>query len=432
MSRIKEIVEELNKLPKGYISKKTIHGKTYFYLQRKENSEVISEYIKSNEVENYRKLLVRRNKLEKELNVLLKSGKKLPILSKKAKELTGSLMSEDKVVASFENGSLVDIDEKMCPLFILRTSNLEAFLKLRAIDSGRTNSRLLKKALGISNDDNNIISLYAHGATITDNYWFKTKGSKLKYKDISFDGDFYSDLALNGELVIYPKLPKLTPEITTPGTYEKCWKKIDNQWWLYKKGNENEIFSELFCSKLAELIGINTAKYERIGNYIRTLNFADKYNFEPMVSIASDDDSYDNVFSCLMKIDGVLAKQYILLIWFDTIINNVDRHNENCGLLRDKKNGKIISLAPNFDNNLALIARNEVLNLDVKKDGFVSYFVKFIKNNSKAKDMYSKLDLPLIDEKIIDKCNSKLNYKKDIKMISKFIINRYKYLISLK
>ena len=90
MSRIKEIVEELNKLPKGYISKKTIHGKTYFYLQRKENSKVISEYIKSNEVENYRKLLVRRNKLEKELNVLLESGKKLPILSKKAKELTES------------------------------------------------------------------------------------------------------------------------------------------------------------------------------------------------------------------------------------------------------------------------------------------------------------------------------------------------------
>ena len=41
----------------------------------------------------------------------------------------------------------------------------------------------------------------------------------------------------------------------------------------------------------------------------------------------------------------------------DTIIFNMDRHTQNFGFLRDIDTGEIISLAPNFDNNVALISR---------------------------------------------------------------------------
>lgn len=426
MSEISNLIQELNSLPKGYIAIKVIHDKTYYYLQRKENGKVLSTYIKESDVEDISNKIKRRKEIEKRLEVLLNSGNNLSKVSKTSKNLTGYLMAEDRVVATFDSGVCVSVDETFCPLYILRTRNLEGFLKLRSIDTGRTNSRLLKKALGIKNDET--IALYANGATITDNYWFKPKRSKLKYKDISFDGDIYSDLALKGELIVYPKTPKLTPEITTPGSYEKCWKKINNEWWLYKQGNENEIFSELFCSKLAQLLNIKTASYERIDSYIKTKNFASKYNFEPMISIAGEDDSYDNVFNCLYNININIAKEYLLLIWFDTLVNNVDRHNENCGILRNRKTGEIVSLAPNFDNNLALISRNIVLNFDCKKDGFISYFIKFIKNNENAMKCFKQMELPKLNIKILNECFKYTDSQYEKESITKYILTRYEYL----
>ena len=432
MSRVSDIIKELNKLPDGYISYKIIKGKKYSYFQYVENNKLQSKYVKKQDLPDLLNAIKRRKLLEKELKELQTSGKNLPILSENARKLTGSIMLEDTVVAVYENGQLISKDEKLCPLLINKTHDVVRFLAGRAIDKTRTNARLLKKALQIHETEDELIALYSYGATITDNYWFKPKKSKIKYKDISFDGDFYSDLALTGELIVLPRTPRLTPQLTTPGSYEKCWRKVDGKWWLYKKGNENEIFSELFCSLLAKELNIPTAIYEQSENFIRTLNFADKYNFEPISSIALDDDSYENVFNSIIKFGEDLAKQYLLLVWYDCLINNIDRHNENCGLLRNKKTGKIVSLAPNFDNNLALISRSEVLNINTKNDGFINIFISFLKQNSKAYALFKQIELPILDRETIKRCFDQITIKKDEDTISKYLINRYNIVSNIK
>lgn len=428
---IKDILQELNNLPDGYISIKKINGKEYAYLQYSEGGKLRSKYVKSSELEFVKKQLERRKELEKLIESSHSSGKNLKVPSKMAAELTGSLMMGNIVTAKFEKGIATYINEELCPLFIKRTKNIEAFLALRAIDRGRTNSRLLKKALNISTADDATVALYSHGATVTDNYWFKARGSKLKYSDIAFEYDYYHDLSLKGEILVYPKSPKYSPQLTLTGSYEKCWRRIDDKWWLYKNGSENEKFSELFCALLADKLKIPTAKYELDGDFIRTQNFAENVNFEPMISIAGDDDNYENVFSALMSINKKFAKQFLMLAWFDTLTNNVDRHNENCGLLRDNQTGKILSLAPNFDNNLALISRTEVLNQNPKTDGIIKYFEKFLKNNKEAKEMYQSLKLPELNEKKIKKCFDAISIKRDEKTITKYLLKRYEYLKTL-
>ncbi|MHB8061729.1 MAG: hypothetical protein ACYDG2_03700 [Ruminiclostridium sp.] len=63
----------------------------------------------------------------------------------------------------------IDIKEKMPLYFANGGSFLERFIS-RAIDRHRPNSRILKKMLRLSDTSDISTVLYAHAATITDNY----------------------------------------------------------------------------------------------------------------------------------------------------------------------------------------------------------------------------------------------------------------------
>lgn len=431
MSRISEIQTRLSQIPEGYISRKKIHDKYYSYLQFFQNGKLVSKYIKDSELNEIQSLLAERRKLEQELKTIFNSGKLVRHPSKTAKELTGDVMSGNDVVASFEKGVLTYLDEDRCPLLIKRTHNLYNFLSSRVIDSSRVNSRLLKKMMEITSNDNAVISLYSYGASITDNYWFRTKHSKLKYEDVIFNNDFYADLSLEGDSSFSPRQRTYNPQLTLIGSYEKCWKKIDDDYYLYKKGTEKEIYSELLASGIAKLLGVPTVEYEFDNGYIRCKNFAKDINFEPISSIAGDNDSFENVFQSILKISDDIAKQFLKLTAFDLIVNNIDRHNENVGLIRYRRSGQILSLAPNFDNNLSLISRNSLFNNSPSKDGLISLFVKFLNKNEKAKELFSQIGFQKINKEMIDELIKKLPFHFNDEEVSKFIYNRYLYVAKL-
>jgi hypothetical protein len=56
--------KEISQLPIGYISKKNINNKTYFYYQWREGEKIKSEYIKKKDVQNLDKKIKRRKELE--------------------------------------------------------------------------------------------------------------------------------------------------------------------------------------------------------------------------------------------------------------------------------------------------------------------------------------------------------------------------------
>lgn len=70
--RITEIEQEIEQLPKGSISKKTIGGKDYYYHRISLNGERKEEYIPADEVETLRKKIEQRKALEVELKQLKK------------------------------------------------------------------------------------------------------------------------------------------------------------------------------------------------------------------------------------------------------------------------------------------------------------------------------------------------------------------------
>lgn len=429
--KIKQIEKELEALPVGYISRKIISGKERFYLQWMENGKLKSKYIKASELNTITEQVEKRKRLQSELKTLKDTpeGVRDSNLKRKAARnmtsITGTLMSEDTVIATVKNGEITESNDALLPLYLKRTRYMEGWLASRAIDTHRTNSRLLKKALRLRTADDAQVALAVNAATVTDRYWFKPEGSDAKYEDIRFKENYFDSLALRGDPNGFSHKPSRTPELTNTGSYEKCWRLIDGVWWMYKSGSSNEYFSELFICRLGEKLGLCMAHYEMDDGYIRSRNFTDgtELGFEPISSIMGENEEYSDCFDAIYAISPKLAEQYLLIVWMDTICYNMDRHTENFGFLRDVHTGEFVSMAPNYDNNIALISRGYLNTTDRSHDGLVGFFRSFLRDNPRAKELYQNMELPTITEEIIDECLDEIPIEADRDFIRAFILN---------
>lgn len=429
--RIQEIEDELVRLPNGYISKKMISGKERFYLQWLENGKLKSKYIKAAEFDTITAQIEKKKQLQDELKSLKETpdGIRDSNLKRKAARnmlsITGTLMSEDKVIATVKKGEIIDYDEALIPFYLKRTKYMEGWLASRAIDTHRTNSRLLKRALRLRTADNAQTALAVNAATVTDRYWFKPEGSNARYEEIRFKENCFDNLALWGDPNGFSHKPSRTPELTNVGSFEKCWRLIDGTWWIYKSGTKNEYFSELFICKLGEKLGLNMANYEMDGEYIRSKNFTSntEWNFEPISSLMGENEDYSDCFDTIYALSPVLAEQYLKIVWLDTVCYNMDRHTENFGFLRDVKSGKIVSMAPNYDNNIALISRGYPAKTNREGDGLVHFFRDFLAENQTAQRMYQGMQMPTITENMIDQCLTEIPIQVDEEFIKAFVLN---------
>lgn len=331
----------------------------------------------------------------------------------------------DTIVAVWNDGYLKILNDDLLPLYLKYHSNAEKWLVTRAADGKRTNIRLLKKALRLAEKDDVSTVVHVNGATITDNYWVRPVGSELTYADVKFDNDYFSNLALKGTYDSFNRAANSkhsrTPELTNVGSFEKCWKLRDGKWWMYKKANHNELFSELFVFELGKALGMNMAHYERGQGVIKTLDFTDSasVNFEPTSTFMGDNEDYEDVVSELQKICPEAIGDYIKMIFLDTIVANPDRHTNNFGLLRDVKSGKFIGFAPNFDNNMALIARGYPKKSS-SKDLLIRLFNEFLENYPEC-----KVYVPELNESTVKEILDKLNMKVKKAEIVDFVMSRY-------
>ncbi len=85
--------------------------------------------------------------------------------------------------------------------------------------------------------------------------------------------------------------------------------------------------------------------------------------------------------------------------------------------------GKILSLASNFDNNVALISRGHPKDISRKKDGLIGFFREFLISCSTAKKMYREMNLPTITQEMFDICLDDVGIDVDRSFISEFILN---------
>lgn len=338
--------------------------------------------------------------------------------------INGHVMSKDTIIATAENGSVTEINESLVP-FRLRGGDIEGWLSSRAIDRHRTNSRLLKKALRLSGAEDAEVALKFNAATITDSYWFRPEGSDLKYDDIRFTFNNFDKLALFGDLNSANNPDSRTPELTNIGSFEKCWRLEDGAWWLYKQGNSDELFSEFFICKLGCKLGFDMAEYRLDSGYIKSLDFTGgaSVNFEAAEGFMAGNEDYDKNFSRIYEMSPEFAEQYLRIIYLDTLVFNFDRHTQNYGVLRDVESGKVLGMAPNFDNNIALLARGGLRNTDRKNDKLIELFIKLLHTDPRAGEMAAKLPAPT--EKMVKECAHETGIDVDYERACAIVLNGY-------
>lgn len=320
-------------------------------------------------------------------------------------EYNGYLLSGNTPVAQIRRGQIVPLDKSRMPLYLLAGGKLEDWLVSRAIDRHRPNSRILKKVLRLTDSSDSAAALRVHGATITDNYWIRSESEDaLDYEAVRFKEDTFAEIALTGSFSSYSRVYENariaagSPELTNIGSYEKCWRIWNGGWWLYKSGTPTERFSELFIAKLGEAASLSMAAYLPEGDFVKTPDFTEGlYNYEPAASLVGDEEDYALNYDRLAALHPSLGKQYLDILYMDALCFNMDRHTQNYGILRDRATGEIVRMAPNFDNNIALISRGYGPDARQTNGFLIDLFVELLE------DRQLKYPYPVLDEETVRK-----------------------------
>lgn len=114
------------------------------------------------------------------------------------------------------------------------------------------------------------------------------------------------------------------------------------------------------------------------------------------------------------------------LIFLDTVCMNMDRHTKNYGVLRNPETGEIVKLAPNYDNNIALISRGYPRFIERNKDTLIDLFIELLEGNNEALRLFKDINVPVITDELIRKCISETPFDVDGDKISQFILNGQK------
>ena len=130
--------------------------------------------------------------------------------------ITGTLMSEDRVIAYIKNGAITDADDTLLPLYLNEPKMLEKWLAYRAVDHSRKRTTAQKSLGGCARPMMCRQRFAVNAATVTDRYWFRPEGSVAVYEDIRFKENYFSELALRGDPDSFSNRPSRTPELPTP------------------------------------------------------------------------------------------------------------------------------------------------------------------------------------------------------------------------
>ena len=253
------------------------------------------------------------------------------------------------------------INDKLIPICV-KTKNIDRYdlmnwLANRRIPQSRQTTQFIMKIKHIR-DYNQLFenSLYL---SLSDYYWVKPVESNLKWEEVNFFDNIFSNelsnLVLmgekgwnNNELDIF----KENPSKNTNGELNKCWKIIDGKRRLIKRTmlkNNQDVFTEVVVSKVLKKYGYNVVDYDLIkvdDEYCCICDTMCNAGYELLQAEYYNKDLVEYIKE---------YPEFIDIAIIDYIIGNFDRHGLNFGLLRKWTGDKWeYKQTPIYDNECGL------------------------------------------------------------------------------
>ena len=383
LNKISKLTEEIGKLPKGYISKKTISGKTYFYHQWSENGKKQSRYLPDEEIEPITAQIEKRKELQNEIRRLRSLPNKIAAVSE-ATRMKCTLMHKRIPVAEIELDDVTGYIVKIGTVFaqehlpigipikkgICDRASMNEWWTDRSIPSSRSGVREALETLEIA--DTKMLLIRCNGLSLSDQYWIRPDGSELTWDTVNFfDNSFSDDIGdvLFGTNKKKDALDLSSPDNTSDGNLKKRWKVINGKRCLVKGGSNpfrQQPFNEQIATEIMKKLGIDCVPYQVVWNKGTPYSVCEDFvsSDTELVSAwrilqtknkSNSTSVYQHFLDCCEGLGINGAVEFLdRMIVLDYIIANEDRHLNNFGVLRNAETLEWLGFAPIFDSGSSL------------------------------------------------------------------------------
>lgn len=384
LNQMTELSAKINELPKGYISKKSINGKLYFYHQWSEKGQKQSKYLKDDEIEALSEQIAIRKELQERLRALRRTPKAGTKIRNEVAKMKCTFMHKRTAVAEIElddaTGFIQKINTVYAPEHLpvgvpVRRGDadraaLNEWWTDRSIPASRSGIREALETLDISSTKMLLVRCY--GLSLSDQYWIRPECSGLTWDQINFfDNDFSDDIGdvLFGTNKKPNALDFSSPDNTSDGNLKKRWKIIDGKRCLVKGGSNpfrQQPFNEVIATGIMQRLGIPHVPYTVIWNNGAPYSVCEDFVSENtelipawrIIQTQKKDNStsvYQHFVNCCEALGVKDVVPFLdCMIVLDYLIANEDRHLNNFGLLRNAETLEWCGFAPIYDSGSSL------------------------------------------------------------------------------
>ncbi len=288
--------------------------------------------------------------------------------------------------------ALIDIDDVLGGISVIEDIYSEKHLPVGVITSKGSNEKAVRSSLNkwwrgrcipasrtginealetIGADDTSLLLTRCLGLSLSDHYWIRPADSDLKWENINFfENDFSDDMGdvLFGKKISPSDIEFLSPDNTSDGDLKKRWKIIDGKRCLIKGGSypyRQQPYNEVIASLIAEKLGIAHVHYDMITiadeplsiceDFVTThTELVSAYRIMQIRERKNHESEYMHYVNICRELGVDVVPALDGMITLDYIIANEDRHFGNFGLLRDPDTLEWIGAAPVFDSGTSL------------------------------------------------------------------------------
>ena len=329
------------------------------------------------------------------------------------------LKNKDKAVLKFkveniETKSMVtntiELNQKLVEIEIIESAlfpknlplndlerNLELWIKDRKVPQNRAFVENIIATYAINGKEQLMdyidVSL---GLSLNDSFWIVPSDKDYKWKDYNlYDNEFDEALekASFGEELLKIKGLTSSPEYTTNGMLKKCWHRDNGVIYLYKANSKEyanggkEAYSEYYMAQVAQALNFNAIPYDLKlfhNELVSSCKLFTNENegFVPIYHFLSEEKRKLKGLELIEELFTIYGKhkdELVDLLLFDALIANKDRHLGNFGMIVDNNTGKLLRVAPIFDNGYSLMnfltldELNNINNAKIEKISNFSY-----------------------------------------------------------